>query len=242
MLGKTCRICGGTASSLGTVQFDRNNEGVKPVSDKYMEYHVCNTCDHVFCEEMLDWSPEKLASEVYNAEYVNYDLDYGTGIRSKNFYHNMRPLLNTKLTHLDYGSGGGHLVDLMRRSVKISEGYDPFSSPTRPEGKFNFITAIEVFEHSQNIESTLEDVRSFMDRDSVVLYTTLYFNKDSDNINWWYIGARNGHISIMSTKSMSILAKRLGLFNFSIDNGLHMLTRTRNSPKDILGLSGYRKC
>lgn len=231
-----CTVCGGILKLLGTVPFDRNNQEVAIVDDTPMEYYRCESCDFLCCPEMLSWTPQDLGNRVYNKDYVIYDPDY-LGPRPKNYAQFLKNNVNKaklkSIKHLDYGSGEGILTQELSKSRWNSSFYDPYSSPVKPAGVYNFITAIEVFEHALNIDETIKDIKSMLDsRNGVILFSTLFADKNTD-IDWWYIGARNGHISILSEKSMKILAIRNNLFFSSIGTGMHVLQTTRNSLKDV---------
>lgn len=233
-----CHICNSTTVSLGTVPFDRNNAGVAIINDTPMEYVKCTNCSAVSCPEMLKWTSEDLGQKVYNAEYVKYDPDY-MGTRPKNYAEMLIDITERnnvrKIKHLDYGSGQGIMSEELIKKKWNSSHYDPYSSPDRPEGTYNFITAIEVFEHALDIDSTILDIKSFLEsRKGVILFSTQFADTTTD-INWWYIGARNGHINILSEVSMKILATRHGLFFSSLHSGLHLLQYTRNNYRELIG-------
>lgn len=231
-----CRICKGNSTLFGAIPFDRNNNNVPVVNESLMEYYKCDSCDFVFCPEMLDWSVEKLGQNVYNDNYVTYDPDYANGTRAKNYANflnsNIPGFYRKKIRHLDYGSGTGDMVKAMGWSNSFN--YDPFSSPTRPDGVFNLITAVEVFEHSQDISKTLKDIKSMLAREGVIIFSTQLVDSTWD-INHWYIGARNGHIGILSAKSLKILGKENGLYFSSITPNVHIFQSTRNNANALFG-------
>lgn len=230
-----CSICEGNTVSLGTIPFDRNNANIEVINTTPMEYVRCTTCNFISCPEMLRWTAADLGAKVYNDNYVKYDPDY-LDLRPKNYAKAFLqfPTYCTKgIKHLDYGSGAGIMVEELRKYRWDSSCYDPYSSTTRPPGKFNFITAIEVFEHSLNIMDTISDIKKSLDVEKgVVCFSTQLANQNTD-ISWWYIGARNGHISILSKESMKIVATRHNLFFSSINEGLHLLQSKRSNFRGI---------
>jgi 2-polyprenyl-3-methyl-5-hydroxy-6-metoxy-1,4-benzoquinol methylase len=127
----------------------------------------------------------------------------------------------------------------MKEAGWNTSAYDPYSNPIRPKGLYNFITAIEVFEHSTDIAETIKDIKSFLTKDGVILFTTLLAEKNTD-IDWWYILPRNGHISILSKESMKILAIKNGMFFETINEGTHVLQYMRNTAKNLLGIETVR--
>lgn len=232
-----CPICGGVCYLMGSVPFDRNNNNIQVIDSTPIEYFKCNVCFCIFAPEMLLWTPEKFAEKVYNAEYVKYDPDY-TGARSKNYSEwilkYIDPRLTRKIKHLDYGSGEGHLSKNLKNHAWNTNFYDPYSSKERPSGKFNFITAIEVVEHSPNIRATIRDMLEMLDDKGVILFST-QLSDEKTALDWWYIGARNGHVQIQSDKSMKILAKEFGLRFKSVSSNLHLLTKDKPNVKLTIG-------
>ena len=237
----SCPICGGIEVSLGTVPFDRNNAGVPVVNMTPMEYHRCTTCNFIYCAEMLAWTPEDLGAKVYNEEYIKYDPDY-TGLRPRNyadyFCAAIPPSKAKTFRHLDYGSGQGIMCDELNKRGWNSAPYDPYSHKEPPVGKFKLITAIEVFEHSLNVDNTIKDIVQYLDRGGVIIFSTQLADFNT-TIDWWYIGARNGHISILSALSMKMLAIRNNLYFSSLNQGIHILQRNRRDAHNLLGFDHY---
>jgi 2-polyprenyl-6-hydroxyphenyl methylase/3-demethylubiquinone-9 3-methyltransferase len=50
-------------------------------------------------------------------------------------------------------------------------------------------------------------------------------NIDAIKTNWWYIGPRNGHVSIYSEASLQHLATQAGYQFGHFNEGLHLLCR-----------------
>ena len=232
-----CTVCLGELKLLGSIPFDRNNLDIPTTSTRTISYFKCKNCDFICAPEMLSWSVEKLSKEVYNENYSKYDPDY-LDTRPKNYAKSLTSNIMSnfvkKIRHLDYGSGVGLLSQELVNHKWNSASYDPFSNPSQPSGRFNFITAIEVFEHSTNIDTTIKDIKLLLENNGVVLFSTLLANETTD-IDWWYIMPRNGHISILSEKSMKILATRNNLFFSSLNENVHILQSKRNNKKEVLG-------
>lgn len=220
---------------MGTIPFGTNNEKIPVVDNTPMEYAKCDACYSVFCPEMLTWTPEQLGEKVYNDEYVKYDPAY-ISERPKNYAEMFRsfPAVSPhNIIHLDYGSGSGAMAEVLRKYRWNSSCYDPYSSSEKPDSKFNLVTAIEVVEHSLNIDETIVDMKKFLDLDKgLICFSTQFADKDS-KIDWWYIGARVGHISILSEQAMKIVATRHNLFLHSINYGLHLLQPKRSNYRGI---------
>lgn len=237
-----CRVCGGKNRFLGVVPLERNNQNIPIVDNTPIEYYICTECDFLSCPSMLDYTPERLGVEIYNDDYVKFDPDY-LSVRptgwAKSLSESVHPNLVKRIKHLDYGSGKGIMSTILRTKGWNSTSYDPYdktSSNFIPNTKFNLITAIEVVEHSLNIQKTIEDMKQYLDLNTgAILFSTLLADKNT-TIDWWYIMARNGHIGILSEKSLKILAKNNGLFFSSINSGLHVLQSSRSNLKNITGI------
>jgi 2-polyprenyl-6-hydroxyphenyl methylase/3-demethylubiquinone-9 3-methyltransferase len=184
---------------------------------------------------MLSWTPEDLGNKVYNDEYIRYDPDY-VDIRPTNYAAWISKLFYPykKFKHLDYGSGQGVMGSKLNSLYGWdSTSYDPYSANTTPSGVFKLITAIEVFEHSLDIDKTIKDIKKYLDpRKGVILFSTQLATKKHD-ISWWYIGARNGHISISSEESLKILAIRNNMFFSSLNEGVHVLQSSRDNLSSL---------
>jgi 2-polyprenyl-3-methyl-5-hydroxy-6-metoxy-1,4-benzoquinol methylase len=229
----SCQICGSKLKSLGTIPFDKNGANVEIVDDTPFEYHQCTECSAIFCLEMLTWSSEKFSEKVYNADYVKIDPAYldERPINYADFLNkHLGPL--KKYKHLDYGCGAGIMCKILREKGWDSVGYDPFSHNVPPNEKFKFITAIEVIEHSQDLDKTIKDVKQYLHRDGVFLFSTLLADRKTD-IDWWYLCVRGGHINIQSEKSLKIVAKNNGMSFSSLADNVHIMQRTRNNLKGL---------
>src|SRR5205085_11099033 len=99
------------------------------------------------------------------------------------------------------------------------EGYDPFTSPQRPAGRFDIITCFETIEHSSSPRETIADLQSFMRPDGCIIVGTSLQPPNIDELraNWWYIAPRNGHVSIYSPAALERLASDAGLQFFAAD-------------------------
>jgi len=217
-----CKVCG-----MGAVPFDRVDfNKYCSMTDFYefgmagvsITYHRCLSCGFIFTEDLDDWPAEVFAKLIYNADYVKVDGEYvhDRPVRAADDF--ARRLAGCEhASILDYGSGAGVFVDRMRAcGFKHVEGYDPFSSPRRPEGDFDIITSFEVIEHSPDPLGTLEDMRQLLRPDGCILFSQTVQPPDILSIrgNWWYLAPRNGHVSTFTEEALFELGRRR-------DFGLH---------------------
>lgn len=234
-----CYICKGTLEHFGAIPFGRNNENMPITDSTPIKYYRCCSCGFLCSPEMLKWSPEQFSQRVYNEDYNKVDAGY-SGERAASwapFLCRLIPKESTsKIVHLDYGSGEGVLSKLLVEKKWNSNFYDPFSSPTKPTIKYNLITAIEVIEHTTNIFDTLEDIKKYLLKDGMFLFSTSLIPKDV-NLSWWYLSARAGHIGMHTAKSLKIACKKVGLVYTTYTSNIHTAKRKGCSFDSEMGLN-----
>jgi len=213
-----CKVCEGDTSLFDCVDFNKHCS-----ADPYMfglsgigvPYYRCGRCNFIFTDFIDEWSSEEVAKYIYNADYVKVDPQY-QGARALSVATQMARHLAgcEQLRILDFGSGSGSFAEEMRRQGFPSvESYDLFSSPAEPQGSFDLITCFEVIEHSPNPLKTLMDmVGKLSSRGAIIIGQTL----QPDNIDeiagrWWYLGPRNGHVSLFAEDTFITLAARANL-------------------------------
>jgi SAM-dependent methyltransferase len=215
-------------------------------------YSRCSNCGFCFAPEFSTWSQEEFLTRIYNDDYVRVDPEY-IETRPKRiaaFLLSMFPKLPGSVRHLDYGGGNGLLAKILRESNWNSISCDPLldgNASLDGLGKFDLITAIEVFEHVPDLQKLISDLRFLLAPDGLVLFSTVVSDGEihaNQRLNWWYASPRNGHISLFSRKSLAILAQR-GHWNFSsFSNGFHVFLSPPpplgKSPHESVGSGGRR--
>ncbi len=211
-----CKVCDSPAAFFDVVDFNKGAGGYPfGPSGINVPWHRCDRCGFLFTPFFDDWSQEYFARFIYNQDYVLLDPEY-LSARPKRQAEQVAKLF-ADFEHvriLDYGSGanvfGPRLQELGFAHV---ESYDPFSSPTRPEGTFDIVTCIEVIEHAPSPQAILADMRSFLVDDGCILMGE---SLQPDNIDlvrcgWWYVAPRNGHVSTFAGRTFATLAERTGM-------------------------------
>lgn len=233
-----CKCCGGSARLFGVRDFNKSCEEMRgtylPLFGAAVYYYRCGECGFIFSTDFDDWRKEDFKRHVYNDEYVTVDPDY-ISVRPESNARLVEKLFGAhreRLRVLDYGGGNGVLeTRLSTRGFTSVTTYDPFheSSAGAPaEGSYHLITAFEVAEHSPDPAKTFKEIAALMDADaSLLLFSTLLQPADMEKhgVNWWYIGPRNGHISIYTGKSLVALLANFGLQFASANPSLHMAFR-----------------
>lgn len=233
----SCRICGSSARLHDVVDFNkscREAEGVYlPLAGLPVYYVLCDRCGFCCADEMCSWTLGEFGARVYNDAYVTVDPDYVSARPTANaeFLTNLLGGGAAELHHLDFGGGHGLLSDLLRDAGWTSTSYDPFVDegvePARL-GRFDLITAFEVFEHVPAPRGLARTLASLMKDDAVILFSTLLSDGNvakHRRLDWWYAAPRNGHISLYSRSSLHHLAEEEGLAFASFHDGFHVWWR-----------------
>lgn len=72
------------------------------------------------------------------------------------------------------------------------------------------------------------DIASFLAPDGLLVISTLLQPEDiaQQGTDWWYIGPRNGHVTIFTQHALAVLFARFGFRILrSVDSNLHLLCR-----------------
>lgn len=199
----------------------------------------------------MHWTEGDLRTRIYNDEYIKADPDYVE--KRPNDYAatlpKVFPWVGSGLRHLDFGGGDGRMSRILCESGWDSQVYDLFGGDGRlatpPTGVFELITAIEVFEHSQDPSQMLRRLASLLAPDGIIFFSTCVSDSEklaTNGLKWWYAAPRNGHISLYTRDSLKILGRRHGLLCTSLSDNNHVYstpttprTRTKLSATNRLG-------
>lgn len=92
-------------------------------------------------------------------------------------------------------------------------------------GRFDLITAFEIFEHVADVNRLMADCTNLLAEDGALIISTLLsdgFTAPQLRITWWYASPRNGHISLLSKQSPAILAASYGFKPGGLSAGPHV--------------------
>lgn len=228
-----CRVCGEPSSLFDVVDFNRSCEEARglflDLAGTAVYYARCAACGFCFAPEFSEWSLEDFRQRIYNDGYAQVDPDY---LES-------RPRGNAALLsslfgahagtfrHLDYGGGNGALAGMLQGLGWESSSYDPFVDlGTRVEdlGRFDLVTAFEVFEHVPDVRRLMDDLSTLRAADGIVLFSTLLSDdhiRPQQRLSWCYAAPRNGHVSLFSKRSLALLAQSAHVNFGSFNQDLH---------------------
>jgi len=195
-------------------------------------YRRCPACSFMFSDCFDDWTEHEFKQHIYNDLYIAVDPDYAE-TRPKATARLVEQLFQkdkSRLRLLDYGGGNGVCSQQLRDLGFLSaDAYDPFTPAyaLRPEGKFDVVLCFETLEHLPSPTAGIASIIQSISDSGVTLFTTLIQPKDFEKqgMNWWYIGPRNGHISLFSQKSLALAWQRFGFKVVSFNDGLHLAFR-----------------
>ena len=231
-----CKICGAAAALYGVVDFNRCCEEARrrylPLIGIPIYYRRCHSCGFLFSDGFDDWTADDFKRHVYNGDYLAVDPDYAearpafcAGLIARLFGKD-----KARLRVLDYGGGAGKVGQLLRADGFLAaETYDPFTPghARLPQTTFDLVTCFETLEHLPDPNAGLAEIAARVADPGIVLFTTLLQPADFDNqkMGWWYIGPRNGHISLFSRQALGLAWQRHGFSFGSFDDDKHIAFR-----------------
>jgi hypothetical protein len=228
-----CKICGAAAALYGVVDFQKTCEEVRgfhlPLSGMPVYYRRCVACGFLFTDAFDDWTYDQFRAHIYNSDYLAIDPDY----------RESRPRWNAELVAtlwaehiadtrvLDFGGGNDVLCSVLRaKGFPAAQTYDPMvpEYARRPQGRFDLVTCFEVFEHMPHPDIGISQMLECVSDAGLVLYSTCVQPADFARygVAWWYIGPRNGHVSIFTREALSIAWGRHGYKHISFNDSLHL--------------------
>jgi SAM-dependent methyltransferase len=232
-----CKICGSAAPLFGVVDFHKScaeDRGVLlPLLGLPVYYRRCAACSFVFTDAFDDWSEEQFKAHIYNDGYQAVDPDYQTvrPLGNADVVARLWGPLKTQTRVLDYGGGNDAFCKALRANgFPVAVTYDPMvpEYARRPEGKFDLITCFETFEHLPDPAAGIALILECVAEPGPILFTTLLQPADFNRLglNWWYVGPRNGHVSIFSKPALAAAWGRHGYKVVSFTELIHLAFRT----------------
>ncbi len=231
-----CKICGGPSPLYGVVDMNRPCEipgGHRPpLSGIPIYFRRCETCGFLFTDAFDDWGFGDFKTHIYNDDYHLFDPDYRSARPSGNadWVANLWGPHKAGMRVLDYGGGNDVLCSRLRaHGFKEAVTYDPMveEHASQPGGKFDLVTCFETLEHLPDPVDGIGRIVDFVGDPGAVLYSTLTQPDDICNsgVAWWYIGPRNGHISIFTKQALAAAWDKHGFKTFSLNAGVHLAYR-----------------
>jgi len=226
-----CKVCGTPSPLFGVVDFHKScieAQGKRLALSGYpVYYRRCPQCAFTFTTAFDTWSWDAFRAHIYNDEYIVVDPDF-VELRPAGNAHliaNSFPGAKSSIRILDYGGGNGVLATRLCDAGYSATTYDPYSGLNQmPAEKFDLVTCFEVLEHVPTPQATIAAMVSLLKQPGAILFSTLVQPKEfpAIELNWWYAGPRNGHVSLYSTHSLALLFKPHGMKVVSFNDNLHL--------------------
>jgi hypothetical protein len=232
-----CKICGNAATLYGIVDFNQSADeargGRLPLTGVPIYYRRCAACGFVFTNAFDDWNTDQFKAHIYNDGYHTVDPDYQLARPQANAQHVTQLWGEHKVeTHvLDYGGGNDVFCAALRANgFPLAVTYDPMMPEYahRPERKFELVTCFETLEHLPDPAAGIAQILECVAEPGLIFFSTLVQPQDFDKqgLSWWYVGPRNGHISIFSKQALAAAWGRHGYRIVSFDDNRHLAFRT----------------
>lgn len=217
-----CKVCGSASPLFGVQDFNRSCEEDRgfglPLAGVPIYYRRCERCGLMFTDAFDDWTDEDFAAHIYNDGYGLVDPEFEERRPAQNARLLSQVFAEQKgdLDVLDYGGGNGRLSrDLSAAGFRTTISYDRFhpAHQTRPDRKYRLITCIETIEHAPNPKAIAADLASLLDDDGLIILGTMLQPLDivRQRAHWWYVGPRNGHVTLFSRDALTHLWHQQGL-------------------------------
>lgn len=232
-----CPVCRGATTVLGEVDFNKSCEDKAdmrlPKSNTMVRYYTCDICDFCFAPEFRNWPESRFKERIYNHEYVLVDPDYVT-VRPHNsakFIGSVFGSVRHRISHLDYGGGSGLLSELLRANGWQSSSYDQFVDGPDEFGRlstYDLVTAFEVFEHVVDPLDLMASLSKLAHPQSLIMFTTVLSDGHiarGEGLGWWYLAPRNGHVSLYSKHSLTLLLSAHGYDVLHWNEAVHVAFR-----------------
>jgi hypothetical protein len=232
-----CKICEGPSALYGVVDMNRpcqiENAKHTPLSGIPIYYRLCAGCGFLFTDAFDDWSMSDFKTHIYNDDYHFFDPDYVSSrpIGNAGLVANMWAAHKNTMRVLDYGGGNDVLCSSLRASgFKEAITYDPMVAEhaSRPEGKFDLVTCFETLEHLPDPIDGIGKIVEYVADPGAVFYSTLIQPDDFHKVglSWWYVGPRNGHVSMFTKQALATAWGKYGFNTVSLNPGIHLAFRT----------------
>jgi SAM-dependent methyltransferase len=225
-----CKICGAGAPVFGAVDFHKHCAeplGVRlPPAGRPVTYRRCDDCGFLFTRDFDGWDAGRFAAEIYNDDYITVDPEYREArpARLAQMVAGAFAPQRERLRLLDYGGGQGLTARLLRQAGFDATSWDPFvEGGAPPASRFDVITCFEVMEHAPDPAGVAAAIAALLAPGGMVLFSTLLQPADfaAQGLGWWYVGPRNGHVSLYSADSLRRLWAGQGLAFSSFTDGMH---------------------
>ncbi len=221
-----CKICQKPTSSFANAKIR---------SQYQVAYFRCAHCGFIQTEDPY-WLAEAYQEAINQSD---------TGLLQRNILMAnitgliIRFLIKERGNFIDYGSGYGLFVRLMRDKGFSFRWFDTYCQNIFARGfehhqglvPYHLLTAFEVMEH---LVDPLQEIPKMLKLSPNILFSTLLLPSPVPAPQeWWYYGLEHGqHISFYTRASLEVIASHFGLYLYSnpLNRQIHLLSEKKCSP------------
>jgi len=201
---------------------------IESANDTQLLPYSCDGCGFVFSAAFDHWSPEDFKRHMYNDDYVIGDPPFVEERPKRNAAMVAALFWREKdtLKVLDFGGGRGVFAAELTRSGFRADSLDAYHEPgAKRDTDYDLITSFEVIEHVPHggQYAWLVQLKAHLKASpeaKVLIGTELM---DGQEFSWFFVSPRNGHITIHTKRSFSILCERAGLTWQPISRSVNLL-------------------
>jgi len=203
---RSCPLCG----SLEVESFRTESDGIL--------YHRCRVCSYISRDVSHRPSPEDEVKRYRLHQNSPGDSGYTAWInRFLDFIFRIPLPRGSRI--LDFGSG----PEPVMASMLKKRGYDVFIedpnfSPEKPEGLFQLITSLEVFEHIPNPGRVIGILSSRLTENGRLCISTEFLSDDMESFEKWPYRSDATHIGFFSSRGLVRAAEKSGLIEEYCDD------------------------
>lgn len=231
-----CKVCGLTnVNYIGHVDPNKDVLGraktfiLKNHND--LHFYKCEDCGFLYTPYFDNWTQKEFEYYIYNDEYILIDPDYtyDRPKRTADWFVKQRDI--TKHTRiLDFGAGSAVFEKVLKEHYSFTDitSWDPFwhtDISWHYKDKFDVITAFEVFEHTTDPVDTLMQMIAYLKPATgriIISTITTDIMPIKNDLSFWYIAPRNGHVCMHSNKSLEKLFEKVNMHCDHINNTEHI--------------------
>lgn len=202
------------------------------VMGKYeVQYYQCGNCQFVQTEDPY-W-----LEEAYNSP-INHS-DTGIVLRNSRLSRIVGAIIicffDKNKEAVDYAGGFGMFTRMMRDAGFDFYWMDPYVKNELSRGfeakegkKYHIATTFESFEHFDQVFDEMKKITNIAD--NIIASTEMIPLPPPALEDWWYYAPEHGqHIAFYTKPAFKILAKKLGMHYYNLDN-VHILSKKKLNP------------
>jgi SAM-dependent methyltransferase len=185
-------------------------------SSMSMAYRGCPKCKLIFAETHC--LPSK-------GDEKNRYLSHQNGIQFQGYVNFLNqaiepalPLLNTKMTGLDFGCGPTPTLSILMEQQGYScDNYDPFFFPELAKKEYDFIFATECFEHFFFPAQEIKKINHLLKPGGLLIIMTETYKTLESFASWYYIKDPT-HVSLFHEETFEYMAVKFEFELLKSDN------------------------